>query len=110
MNSNVSVMKVFVKMLTDNILEKEKQLVNLAYSSVRKRVADALILLQNRFENNKNENFTISISRDDLANIVGTATESLIRTLSDFKEENMIAIKGSNITIVDFQKLKQLKA
>ncbi len=110
MNTNVNVMKVFVKMLTDNILEKEKQLVSLAYSSVRKRVADALILLQNRFENNKNENFTISISRDDLANIVATATESLIRTLSDFKEENMIAIKGSNITIVDFQKLKQLKA
>jgi CRP-like cAMP-binding protein len=110
MYTNIHVMKIFVKMLSDNILEKEKQLVNLAYSSVRKRVAEALILLQSRYDNNKDKNFSISISREDLANIVGTATESLIRTLSDFKEEKMVEIKGSNITIVNADKLKKLKA
>ena len=107
--TNVHVMKTFIKMLSDNILEKENQLVNLAYSSVRKRVAEALILLQVRYDNKQNEKFSISISREDLANIVGTATESLIRTLSDFKEEKLIEIKGSNITIVNFDKLKSFK-
>ncbi len=110
MHSNMNVMKVFTKMLTDNILDKEKQLVNLAYSSVRKRVAEALLLLQNRFDTSKDTNFSISISREDLANIVGTATESLIRTLSDFKEEKLVEIKGSNITIINHDKLMKLKA
>ena len=110
MYSNMNVMKIFAKMLTDNILDKEKQLVNLAYSSVRKRVAEALLLLQSRFESSKEGNFSISISREDLANIVGTATESLIRTLSDFKEEKLVEIKGSNITIINQAKLAKLKA
>lgn len=110
MYSNIHIMKIFAKMLTDNIVEKEKQLVTLAYSSVRKRVAEALILLQNRFETTKDKNFSISISRDDLANIVGTATESLIRTLSDFKEEKLVEIKGSNITIINAEKLMKLRA
>jgi DNA-binding response OmpR family regulator len=108
--TNMNVMKQFVKILSDNITEKEQQLVSLAYSSVRKRVADALLLLQSRYRENKESNFSISISREDLANIVGTATESLIRTLSDFKEDKMVEIKGSTITILDSDRLKKLKA
>jgi CRP-like cAMP-binding protein/CheY-like chemotaxis protein len=110
MHNNSQVMKAFVKMLSDNIREKEEQLVTLAYSSVRKRVADALVMLRSRYDKKDNANFSISISREDLANIVGTATESLIRTLSDFKEERLVEIKGSNITIVNHEKLKKLKA
>lgn len=110
MHGNISVMKIFVKMLSDNILEKENQLVNLAYSSVRKRVATALVQLQQTYEKSGEKNFTISISREDLANIVGTATESLIRTLSDFREDKLIEIKGSNITILNHSKLANLKA
>lgn len=108
--NNMAVMRKFIKILSDNIAEKEEQLVNLAYSSVRKRVAEALMLLQARYDDNKDSNFSISISREDLANIVGTATESLIRTLSDFKEEKLVEIKGSNITITNSEKLKKLKA
>ena len=110
MYGNINVMKSFIKMLSDNIADKEKQLINLAYSSVRKRVAEALLLLQSRYNDNKDKSFSISISREDLANIVGTATESLIRTLSDFKEEKLVEIKGSNITIIDLEKLKRLRA
>jgi CheY-like chemotaxis protein len=109
-HNNMHVMKVFIKMLSDNIVEKEEQLVNLAYSSVRKRVAEALVLLQKRYNSTPEKNFSISISREDLANLVGTATESLIRTLSDFKEEKLVEIKGSSITIVNPEKLKSLKA
>ena len=110
MYGSIHVMKSFIKMLSDNIADKEKQLINLAYSSVRKRVAEALLLLQARYDNNKDKSFSISISREDLANIVGTATESLIRTLSDFKEEKLVEIKGSNITIINIDKLKKLRA
>lgn len=108
--NNAAVMKKFIKMLSDNVIEKENQLVNLAYSSVRKRVANALVTLYDRYNQNPDGKFNISISREDLANIVGTATESLIRTLSDFKEEKLIEIKGSNITITNYEKLKKLKA
>ena len=108
--NNMEVMKAFVKVLSDNILEKEKQLVNLAYSSVRKRVAEALVLLYERYSRESDKNFSISLSREDLANIVGTATESLIRTLSDFKEEKLVEIRGSNITILNIEKIKSLKA
>lgn len=108
--NNMAVMKKFIRMLSDNIAEKEEQLVNLAYSSVRKRVAEALVLLQNLYDTKKDKAFSIAISREDLANIVGTATESLIRTLSDFKAEKLVEIKGSNITIVDAEKLKKLRA
>lgn len=108
--NNMAVMKKFIRILSDNITEKEEQLVTLAYSSVRKRVAEALIQLQHLYDNKKASSFSISISREDLANMVGTATESLIRTLSDFKEEKLVEIKGSNITIVDPEKLKKLKA
>ena len=110
MYGSIHIMKSFIKMLSDNIVDKEKQLINLAYSSVRKRVAEALLLLQDRYDKNKDKSFSISISREDLANIVGTATESLIRTLSDFKEEKLVEIKGSNITITNIEKLKKLKA
>lgn len=101
LNNNHGVMKRFVKLLSNEIQEKEVQLLQMAYSSVKKRVAEALLKLQKQYQQNSKDVFSISISREDLANIVGTATESLIRTLSDFKHDNLIEIKGSNISIVD---------
>lgn len=99
----------FIKMLSNNILEKEEGLLRLAYNSVRQRVAEALLLLQNKYqEKSDDQNFSMAVSREDLANIVGTAKESLIRTLSDFKDENLIEIKGSKITLVNAEKLKRI--
>lgn len=89
-------------------LERERA-VQLAYSSVRKRTANALVRLKMRFHSEDEGKFTISISRDDLAAMVGTATESVIRTLSDFKEEGLVTIQGSNITIVNEEKLRRMK-
>ncbi|RYG30191.1 MAG: Crp/Fnr family transcriptional regulator, partial [Chitinophagaceae bacterium] len=96
----------FIKLLARNITEKEQQLLNVAYNSLRKRVANALITLKNKYsESNSAQPFSIQLSREDLANIAGTATESLIRTLSDFKAENLIEIQGSKITLVNEKKL-----
>ncbi len=106
-NKDVSVK--FIKMLSNNIEEKEEQLINLAYSSVRKRVAEGLILLKNKYKTEGENQFSISIARDDLASIVGTATESVIRTLSDFKAEKLIEIKSGRINILDEDKLKNLR-
>jgi CRP-like cAMP-binding protein len=97
-----------IKLLANNITEKEHQLVALAYHSLRKRVADALLTLKKKYGSNEEGNFSISISREDLANITGTATESLIRTLSDFKNEKLIEIKDGKITLVAEKKLVSL--
>jgi CRP-like cAMP-binding protein len=104
---NSSVVKKFLQILAGNISEKENQLLGLAYNSLRKRVADSLLMLKRKFGEGK-EQFSIHISREDLANIAGTATESLIRTLSDFKAEKMIDIKDGYIILINEKKLASL--
>ncbi len=106
---NAEVSKRFMKMLSGNLSEKEEQLVKLAYNSVRKRVAEALVTLHNRYKKEEEKNFIMSISREDLANLAGTATESTIRTLSDFKDEKLIDIKGGSIALLDYDKLLRLR-
>lgn len=80
---------------------------NLAYSSLRKRVAKALVDIHSKF-NTGDADKPLEISREDFAQYVGTATESLIRTLSDFKSENLIAIREGKISISSLDKLKNL--
>ena len=76
---------------------------------MRKRVADTLLTLKKKYAaQGDTGNFSISISREDLANIAGTATESLIRTLSDFKAEKLIEIKEGKIVILEEKKLANL--
>jgi len=106
--SNRDVAAKFIKMLSDNIAEKEEQLLRLAYNSVRKRIAEALVTLNNRFKKDDAPS-RINISREDLANYVGTATETTIRVLSDFKEEKLIEIDRGNINILNPQKLAAMK-
>jgi CRP-like cAMP-binding protein len=62
--------------------------------------------LRNKYQDPTKNGFSIDISRENLANIAGTATESLIRTLSDFKSEKLIDIKDGQITIVNDKKLE----
>jgi CRP-like cAMP-binding protein len=67
-----------------------------------------LLTLNKKNANHEDVNFSIAISREDLANIAGTATESLIRTLSDFKNEKLIEIKEGKITLLAEKKLANL--
>lgn len=94
----------FIKMLANNINEREERLLGLAYNSVRARVADALISLSKK----NPQGSTISISRDDLAGIVGTSTESLIRTLSDFKQDKIIETDGRSIRVTNITGLEKV--
>ena len=95
----------FIRLLAQKVTEKEEQLVNLAYNSLRKRVANALLFLYRKYKAEQNNNYLIQISREDLAHIAGTTTESLIRTISDFKSEKLIATEGSSIKILEEKKL-----
>ncbi|MGE0636851.1 MAG: response regulator [Bacteroidia bacterium] len=105
--SNRDVAAKFIKMLSGDLKEREERMLNLAYNSVRKRTADALLMLQKRY-NGETTGKALPVSREDLAGIVGTSTESVIRTLSDFKEEKLINIEGRNVTLLNVDKLKKI--
>lgn len=98
-----------LKMISGNVTQQQDRMIKLAYNSVRKRVAEGLIHLESTLNTKRTDQFILTISRQDLANMVGTASESVIRTLSDFKEEGLIGIKGASITILALDKLKNMK-
>lgn len=97
----------FIKLISQDIKEQELRLLGLAYDSLRKRIAKALIDINNKF-NKDADTRPLDISRDDIAQYVGTATESLIRTLSDFKSEQLIEIKEGKIRLINKEKLHKL--
>jgi CRP-like cAMP-binding protein/CheY-like chemotaxis protein len=96
----------FIKLLANDIREKEEQLLQLAYHSVRKKMAEAILRLYKK-QSGADESF--KVSREDLAAMAGMATETVSRTLSDFKDEGLIEKKGSAITILDLNKLSKMK-
>ena len=104
--SSKDVAHKFIKLLSNNLAQAEERLIELAYQSVRQRVAGALLTVSERYGDSKSR---ISIGRRDLSNLIGTATESLNRTLADFKEEALIEIVGEGIRILDRSKLEKLK-
>lgn len=107
--NDMNIATKFIKLIAKNVKEKEDRLLSLAYGSLRKRVAKALLDIHNKFNKGQNNiNDTIDVSRDDLAHFVGTATESLIRTLSDFKSEKLIEIKDGKVRILQADKLANL--
>ena len=93
----------FIKMLAGHIAEREQQLIELAYNSVRKRAATALAQLCEQ-----SGTTDIHLLREDLAALAGTAKETLIRTLTDFKNEGMIDIKEGVVHVLKLDKLKHL--
>ena len=98
----------FIKMLAKNVSEKEKQLVNLAYHSLRKKVAVALLTLQKKFPQKEGYIMLQDLNRAGLATIAGTAKESLIRTLSDFRNEQLIDLNENSILIKNEKKLENM--
>jgi CRP-like cAMP-binding protein/DNA-binding NarL/FixJ family response regulator len=105
--SDINIASKFIHIITQNVKEKEERLLNLAYSSLRKRVAKALVDIVSKFNLQQQKN-PIEISREDIAQYIGTATESLIRTLSDFKAEKLIDIKSGKIIVNNVEQLKNL--
>lgn len=105
--SSKDIARKFIKMLTNNLMEAENRLLDLAYQSVRQRVAGALLKINSQHQES-NQKKVITITRKDISNMIGTATESLNRTLADFKDEGLIEILGEGIRIINLQKLENL--
>jgi CRP-like cAMP-binding protein len=107
-DSNTKVANDLLKTIAKALGEAESKMTQLALKPVRERVAEALLLLQKTYKTTTESQFSISISREDLAAIVGTAKETVIRCLSDFKDEGIISAQGSNITIISSDKLLKI--
>jgi len=108
-STNREVAQKFIRLLAKNVSDKEEQLVNIAYNSLRKKVADALLVLHKRYFDDNEKSEVMIINRGILATIAGTAKESLIRTLGDFREEKLIEIdRQGGIRILNHNKLRAM--
>jgi CRP-like cAMP-binding protein/CheY-like chemotaxis protein len=103
--SNKMVSNAFLKLLSNSLVEREEQLTRLAYDSVRQRIAKTLVDLcsKERFKNGTTSN--INITREDLAGLIGSASETTVRALSRLKEDGLISIDGRIIAIVNKSQL-----
>lgn len=88
--------------------EATKLITNMAQKSVRERVAEILLMLHSSFGQDEEGFINISLTREEIANMAGTATESLIRLLSDFKNDEYILLSGRKIKLLDLQGLSRV--
>ncbi|SFZ92563.1 cAMP-binding domain of CRP or a regulatory subunit of cAMP-dependent protein kinases [Flaviramulus basaltis] len=98
-----------LKNMGHDLKEADDIIVNMAQKSVRHRLAETLIYIHESFGTNPDGTLSVLLSREDFANIVGTATESAIRVLSQFKKEGLISTVGKFIKIEDFNELKRIE-
>ena len=96
-----------MRFVCDELGKSNSFITDIAQKNVRERLAEILLYLKNDFGIDKDGVIQISLTREELANITGTATESAIRLLSEFKEDKMIALNGRKITILDEARLKR---
>lgn len=106
--SDAQTAKEFIQLITHNMLEKEEDLVNLAYNSLRKKVAYGIVRLADKYKSDDGKPTVINLSREDTAQSIGIATESLIRTLADFKKEGLTDMQAGKIIILNENKLRNL--
>src|SRR5690606_25370492 len=93
----------------DDLKRADTHLTNLAQKPVRERAAEALIFIQETYGFADDDKTIDAIfTREDIANIVGTATETIIRVLSDFNKEGAVMLKGKKIIIPDIQELRRI--
>ena len=107
-NSDMNLARLFLRLLSDEVQKKEVKLLNMAYNSLRKKVAAGLIEVADKFKITSNGLPVINLSREDLAHVFGSAQESMIRTLKEFKSEKLIDIQEGNIVILDSERLRNL--
>ncbi len=103
-NSNITL--ELIDVLGDNLAGIKGQLLEMAYGSVRKKAARTILLFSQKIRRHPTQ--SIRISRSDLASVAGMASETLIRTLSDFKKEGLLEIEGRNIKLLNVEALKKI--
>lgn len=106
---NAIVSQKFISMISNNLMHLQEQLVDMAYASVRQRAAKALLELYEKRVIQDDARSGIGIPREDFAGMIGTATETAIRTLTDFKDEGLITTDhGRRIVILDKKGLRNV--
>ena len=106
MENNVIIYKKMISLLSNDLKNAESKISELAQKPVRERVAETLMVLKNKYGLEADgATLNVVLSREEMANLVGTATESLIRILSDFRKEGIIELDHKKIRIVDFEHL-----
>ena len=98
-----------LKKMANDLKDSDISLVNMAQKSVKRRMAEILMYIHDNFGTDNEDYLNIVISREDYASIVGTATESAIRILSQFKKDGLISTKGKQIKIEDYGSLKWIE-
>ena len=88
--------------------EANDYITDIAQKTVRERLAEVLLLLKESFDLDNQNTLQISLTREELANIVGTATESVIRLLSEFKQDNLIELQGRRIKLLNIPGLQRV--
>lgn len=109
LHSNKDVASKFIQILANNVSHREEQLLHMAYDTVRKRVVDALIMVAENAPINSEGRKMLTLPREDLAQLVGTAKETTIRVLSDLKKDKIIRTEGSKIFILDEKALANIR-
>lgn len=107
--SNNEVSLKFLKFMSNNYAKAEEKLINLAYNSARKRVAEALLYILKKYKEDGNEESVFPVNRENISAIAGIAPESVSRNLSDFKSEGLIEISVGKVKITNLTKLENLK-
>ena len=97
-----------MRTICDDLKEADDHMVNMAQKTVRQRLAETLIYLEETFGKNEDGSLHIQLSREELAGMIGTATESCIRLLSELNKSDYIELTGKKITLLDKNKLKRL--
>ena len=97
-----------MKTICDDLKDSDNHTVSLAQKTVKSRLAETLLYLYDTFGENKDKTLQIQLSRDELASMIGTATESCIRLLSDFKKLDVIDLVGKKIVLKNFNALKKM--
>lgn len=110
LDKNPQLSRTMLKSLCHEIGLANDRIQSMAQKNVRERLAETLLLLHQTFNDGHTEDTLIDIilPREDIANIVGTATETLIRLLSEFKTDGLVEFEGKRIRITDMAKLRKL--
>ncbi|TLP80301.1 Crp/Fnr family transcriptional regulator [Maribacter sp. ACAM166] len=108
LNTNPYFSLEVLRHMAHDLKEADDVIVNMSQKTIKQRLAEAFIYLNKNYGEDENGFLVLTLSRDDYANIVGAATESLIRMISEFKKKGLIKTSGKKIGIVQEQKLQEL--
>jgi CRP-like cAMP-binding protein len=97
-----------MKTICGDLKDADDHMISIAQKTVKERLAETLVYLDETFGKNDDESLKIQLSREELAGMIGTATESCIRLLSDFNKNGWIGLIGKKIIIKDLSKLKKI--